>query len=146
MNYQKNDQTNGSITNTGGYANPTGGYANPTGGYANPTGGYAKPNWRSKALPREVKPSTSLCIPRMEASVSRDYIYSVFNQLNIGHIEQMNEIPLRNERDFKRILLRIRLNNSDTANTVVKFLKEKGYVNIVHNMPWFWKLVEGGPR
>lgn len=106
--------------------------------------GNIQTNWRSKALPREVKPSTSLCIPRMEASVSRDYIYSVFNKLNIGHIDQLNEIPLRNERDFKRVLLRIRLNNSDTANTVGRFLKEKGYVNIVHDMPWFWKLVPAG--
>jgi len=109
-----NNQTNGIINTTGECIRPKDYIQSKD--YIRLKDNYA--GWRSKALPR---PSTSLCIPRMEASVSRDYIYSVFNQLNIGHIEQMNEIPLRNEKDFKRILLRIRLNNSETANTVGRF-------------------------
>ena len=96
-----------------------------------------------KALPRVSKHSISLCIPRMEASVTRDYIYSVFNTLNVGHIEQLSEIPLRNECDFKRIILYIRLNCSDKAIAMKESLKDRGYVNIVHNMPWFWKVVRG---
>ena len=94
-----------------------------------------------KVLPRPKPIVTALCIPRMELSVSRDYIYSIFNRLNVGHIEHLNEIPLRNESDHKRVILRIRWNQSPTAINMRQFLNEKGYVNIVYDMPWFWKVV-----
>ena len=97
-------------------------------------------NYR-QALPKQVKSNISLCIPRMESKVSRDYIYNVFNTLNIGHIDSLREIPLRNEENYKRIILRIGLNNSNTANTMKQFLLDKGYVNIVHDMPWYWRVV-----
>ena len=94
-----------------------------------------------KVLPRPKPIVTALCIPRMDVSISRDYIYSIFNRLNVGHIEHMNEIPLRNESDYKRVILRIRWNQSPTAMNMRQFLSEKGYVNIVYDMPWFWKVV-----
>ena len=99
--------------------------------------------FHNNALPRVTKYTTSLCIPRMDASISRDYIYNIFNILNVGHIEYINEIPLRNEADYKRIIIRIRFNTSDKANVMKEFLDTRGYFNIVHDMPWFWRVLKG---
>lgn len=86
---------------------------------------------------------TSICIPRIESSICREYIYTTFQNLKIGHIERMNEIPLRNDPTHKRIIIRIRLNNSELAYDIKHYLDELGSVKIVHNMPWFWKVVKG---
>lgn len=87
---------------------------------------------------------TSICIPRMESSISREYIYTTFHQLNIGHIDKLTEILLRNDPTYKRILLKIRLNNSKTAFDIKEFLEKSGSVKIVYNMPWYWKVVPTG--
>lgn len=84
---------------------------------------------------------TSICIPRMESSISREYIYSTFRQLNIGHIDKLTEIPLRNDATYKRIILRLRLNNTKNAFDIKEFLEKSGSVKIVYNMPWYWKVV-----
>ena len=84
-----------------------------------------------------------ICIPRIESSINREYIYNTFHKLKIGYIEKLNEIPLRNEPTHKRIIIRIKLNNSETAYDIKNFLDELGSVKIVHNMPWFWRVVRG---
>lgn len=87
---------------------------------------------------------TSICIPRMESSISREYIYTKFQQLNIGRIDKLTEIPLRNDSSYKRIILKLKLNNSKNAFDIKEFLEKSGSVKIVYNMPWYWKVVPTG--
>ena len=44
----------------------------------------------------------SLCIPRMESTISKDYIVSIINKLNICHIYKIYENPLRGDITKKR--------------------------------------------
>ena len=89
----------------------------------------------------------SICIPRVEQSLSRDYIYSIFEKLDVGSIDTMTEIPLRNDPTHKRILIRIRWNNKNEASSKLQEqLKTTGSIKLVHDMPWYWKIVSTHPQ
>ena len=91
----------------------------------------------------EQKENISLCIPRMEANVPKDYIYDKIKNLKIGHIQKMTETPHRNDPSLKRILMRISYNekNKIKINNLESKLEEHGSIKYVYNMPWYWKIV-----
>jgi hypothetical protein len=84
-----------------------------------------------------------LCIPRMEMTTPKQYIFTTLCKLNWGHISILNEIPLRNEPTQKRILIRVKWdpNASEYKSRILK----GDSVKLVHNInsPWFWKIVLG---
>ena len=88
----------------------------------------------------EMKIST-VCIPRVENTISKEYVKTKFVNLNIGKILSVQEIPLYKESDYKRIIIKIKWNytNEITQKIQNKFT-ESGMVNIVYNSPWFWKV------
>jgi hypothetical protein len=86
--------------------------------------------------------SYSLCIPRVDASISKDYIYKTISKLKFGYIQNIIEIPLRNDPSYKRIIIKLFWNdNEPRIMTIKKNLYELGSLKIVHNMPWYWKVV-----
>jgi hypothetical protein len=85
---------------------------------------------------------TSLCIPRIESTINKEYVLSIFNKLDIGIISRIHEIPLRYNQDFKRIIISIKLNTTEKSLTVQKLINENKSVKVVHDMPWYWKVVK----
>jgi hypothetical protein len=85
---------------------------------------------------------TSLCIPRIEETVKKDYIFKVFQKLKIGYIQRIIEIPLRNDTKHKRIIILLQLN---TINPIAQMIEERVSKNesikLVYDMPWYWKIV-----
>lgn len=86
------------------------------------------------------RPILSLCIPRIETTVTTNSIMKTFSNLNLGEIEKIKELPLRNDNKHKRVL--ITLITNDTADSLfMKDLIEKNEtVKIVYDMPWYWKV------
>ena len=85
---------------------------------------------------------TPLCIPRVDASVMIEYIKKKINGLNIGHIREIREIPLRNDPTHKRILMRFYWKEQNSRSLELqRQMEELGSLKVVHNMPWYWKLV-----
>ena len=85
---------------------------------------------------------TPLCIPRVDSSVTIDYIKKKINGLNIGHIREIREIPLRNDPTHKRILMRFYWKEQNSRSLELqRKMEELGSLKVVHNMPWYWKLV-----
>ena len=86
---------------------------------------------------------TILCIPRMEIATPKQYILSTLCKLNWGNISIMNEIPLRNEPNHKRIMIKVKwdLSSSDIKTRI----QDGNSIKLVHdiNSPWFWKIVQG---
>lgn len=83
-----------------------------------------------------------LCIPRIENSVTKEFIVNVFKKLKIGAIEQISEIPLRNDNKHKRVLIKIRWSEeSENAKTMMNRLSNEEAVKVVYEFPWFWKVV-----
>ena len=83
----------------------------------------------------------SICIPRMENDIKKEQIKSVFKKLNIGYIERITEIPLKNDEEHKRVIIRMKWNNTEQSKNIQTRLINGEPVNIVYELPWFWKIV-----
>jgi hypothetical protein len=83
-----------------------------------------------------------LCIPQIRSVISKQYIFSIFCKLNIGYIEKINEIPNKSKPDFKRIIIKIKKNESnDRAVFIWNRLLEGKDIKFVYSDPWYWKIV-----
>jgi hypothetical protein len=83
----------------------------------------------------------------METSISKEYIYKIISSLHLGKIDRITEIPLRNNTDYKRIIIKLQWNNTEeTSINLKKQLETFGSLKIVHNMPWYWKVVSTHPQ
>jgi hypothetical protein len=84
-----------------------------------------------------------LCIPRMECAVPKDYILQIFQKLKIGKIDSIQEIPLHNGTQYKRIIVKVHWNLQNIrAQNIHKRLSQDKSIKIVHSMPWYWLCVK----
>jgi hypothetical protein len=87
--------------------------------------------------------TTIMCIPRIDTTIPSQYIQSCFENKNIGHIERIIELPHKNNPTQKRIILHVTLQEtSENAKIIKERFSQKQDVKLVHNFPWFWKIVE----
>ena len=88
-----------------------------------------------------LKSYSSICIPRVDTNIKRRYIYDIINKLQIGDIENINEIPLRNDPHHKRVIITMKW---DVTSDLTKYMQDKfdeiGSVKVVHDTPWYWKI------
>lgn len=83
----------------------------------------------------------SICIPRVESTITKEYITNIIQKTRLFTIDLINEIPLRNDPTHKRILMKIRWNRrSDDAINAENRLVEEGNIKLVYDMPWYWKI------
>ena len=81
-----------------------------------------------------------LCIPRIENITTREYIAKIFTKLNIGKIEQISEIPLRNDAKHKRVIIKVNWTENENTNFIQSRLEKNKSVKVVHDFPWYWKV------
>jgi uncharacterized membrane protein YhiD involved in acid resistance len=89
----------------------------------------------------------SICIPRIDIEQTKEYIMEKFQQLDIGQILSIKEIPLRNDNKHKRIIILILL-YQDKQQSVELYnrLKNNETIKLVYEMPWYWKIVSTSPQ
>ena len=92
--------------------------------------------------------SSSICIPRVESTISKEYIKTILSNLNIGIINRIIEIPLRNDNTHKRIIINLNWNKTQKSINMQKTLTKSGSIKLVYNNnePWFWKIVNTNPQ
>jgi len=87
-------------------------------------------------------PSTTICIPRVEATMSRNYIEDIISNMKIGLIETIREIPLHKDIRHKRVIIKIRWDTKNVkTHQILTSMKDNGSVNLVYDMPWYWKVL-----
>lgn len=82
----------------------------------------------------------SLCIPRIETTVTKNTILKTFNNLNLGEIEKIKELPLRNDNKHKRVLITLITNDTEDSLFMKDRIEKHETVKIVYDMPWYWKV------
>lgn len=86
--------------------------------------------------------SQEICIPRMENNISKDYIYQIFKKLDIGKIINIQETPLYNDTEFKKVMLRVKWNTQiPKISNIMDQLNNGKSIKLVHSEPWYWKIV-----
>lgn len=88
---------------------------------------------------------SSICIPRIDTNISKEYIYNKLCSLQIGRIEKFVEIPLKNDPTHKRIIIKLKWNNENKAINIKNTLETNGSIKLVYDMPWYWKMVPAQP-
>ena len=82
----------------------------------------------------------SICIPRIDSSIPKSLIIKTFENLNIGKLEGVIEIPFKDSNKYKRIIVKIEWNDSDKSKYILERFRDGNNVKIVYNFPspWFW--------
>jgi len=85
--------------------------------------------------------NNNLCIPKIENIIDEQYIRQIFTKSNIGFITSYREIPWRENKEFKRIILHVYWNKNHEQFLVFQDLLAKGKcINLVHKFPSIWKI------
>lgn len=87
---------------------------------------------------KEGKKMHSICIPRIDATVSKSFIFDVFCRMKIGYIEKIYEIPIKSDTNYKRVFLKVKWNNTKTAQYFQTRFDKGENIKVVHSMPWYW--------
>lgn len=67
-------------------------------------------------------------------------ILSTFQNLNIGEIDCVVEIPFKDAPKYKRIIVKLQWNASENAKFMLERFQDGKNVKIVYNsqLPWYW--------
>lgn len=80
----------------------------------------------------------SICIPRMDVNVSKKYIFNVFRNMKVGYIENIVEVPVKSDSQFKRVFIKIKWNKSAMSNYINERFNSNQNIKVVHALPWYW--------
>jgi hypothetical protein len=80
-----------------------------------------------------------LYIPKVENTLSNDYIKQIFSLLGI--VKKINEIQYAK---YKKIFIHILLNTSEQSIDLQTTLENRHSVKLVYSMPWYWTCYEYG--
>lgn len=104
-------------------------------------GGGGRDAVNSEATGRISIDTGHLCIPRIDSSIKKEYIFKKICDMKIGYIQKFVEIPLKNNPQYKRILFKVLWNNDSKTTSIKERLNEDKPIYIVYNKPWFWRIV-----
>ena len=82
---------------------------------------------------------TTLDISNLEKNVSKYYVKSIMNKLNMGFIVSMVEKPMKHDKMRKKIVIRTELN----PQCPIQDMNYGDSLNVVHRMGEpFWKILK----
>ena len=55
----------------------------------------------------------TMCIPRVENLIPKEFIYKKLCKINAGKIKHIIEKPLKKEKNFKRLLIKMTINQNN---------------------------------
>jgi len=82
----------------------------------------------------------TLCIPRILSNVTKEYIRDTINNFNLGTIEHIDIIKNKNLSN-KAFIHFSKWNSGGNADIAKERLLNGKDIKIIHNEPWFWKIV-----
>lgn len=100
----------------------------------------------------------TLCILRTHKNIREERIFAVFRQLNLGWIGKIDMVPKKNveknpdgtenTKEFVRVFIHFTkwFTNNRQTQQVLERLDSEGFVKIVYDEPWFWKVTKYVPR
>jgi hypothetical protein len=84
-----------------------------------------------------------LFIPRVFTNISKEKIYNIFDNLNMGEIDKVDIVKKTdyNNKEFNKVFIHYKQwNDSENAETVRNKLLNGGEVKVIYDNFWFWKV------
>ena len=88
----------------------------------------------------------NLCIPRVLNTIDEKQIRKLFESLKFGEIDKVLVIRKKNEKYNIAFVYYKKWYETDNAVRALDRLTNNKEIKIVHNSPWFWKVVKTEPR
>ena len=84
-----------------------------------------------------------ICIPRVENNIHREYIYKKIKKINAGKIESFVEKPLKSEKRFKKIFIKMKIDPLNAMGAYILDHFSKGQcIKLVYHHEHYWRLLE----
>tara|TARA_B110001454_G_scaffold219050_1_gene249524 strand:+ start:2430 stop:2720 length:291 start_codon:yes stop_codon:yes gene_type:complete len=78
-----------------------------------------------------------ICIPKVRRTISKKYIFNIFNKFNFGEIQR---IDLVKKYDTQRAFIHYNYwNDNEKISQIKKWLIEGNDIKIIYDEPWYWK-------
>lgn len=99
----------------------------------------------------------TLCISRTHKNIRQERIFAVLRQLNLGWVGKIDVVPKKiveknpdgteSSKEFVRVFIHFTkwFNNRQTKQFLER-LDSEGFVHIIYDEPWFWKVTKHVPR
>jgi hypothetical protein len=84
----------------------------------------------------------TMCIPRVDNVTHKDFVYQILCKIKAGKIKKIVEKPLKNEKNYKRLLIKMAINenNQNGAYILDRFSKGEN-IKVVYDNQEYWRLV-----
>ena len=79
----------------------------------------------------------TLCIPKVNISISKKYIFNIFNKFDFGKIQRIDLIRKQNTQ--RAFIHYDYWNNNEKISQIKGWLLEGKDIKIIYNDPWYWK-------
>lgn len=81
----------------------------------------------------------TLCIPRVSKETLLNDIIKKISSIKIGTIYKIFELPIRNQEDYKKIIIIIEF-KGERGKELEKILEEGKSIKLIYKEPWYWKV------
>jgi hypothetical protein len=100
----------------------------------------------------------TLCISRTHKNIRQERIFAVLRQLNLGWVGKIDMVPKKiveknpdgteTTKEFVRVFIHFTrwFTNNHQTRQFLDRLDSEGFVHIVYDEPWFWKVTKYVPR
>ena len=100
----------------------------------------------------------TLCISRTHKNMREQRIFAVFRQLNLGWVGKIDMVPKKiveknpdgteHTKEFVRVFIHFTkwFTNNRQTQQFLERLDSEGFVHIIYDEPWFWKVTKYVPR
>jgi hypothetical protein len=100
----------------------------------------------------------TLCISRTHKNIRQERIFAVLRQLNLGWVGKIDMVPKKiveknpdgteSSKEFVRVFIHFTkwFTNNRQTQQFLERLDSEGFVHIVYDEPWFWKVTKYVPR
>lgn len=100
----------------------------------------------------------TLCISRTHKNIRQERIFAVLRQLNLGWVGKIDMVPKKiveknpdgtdTTKEFVRVFIHFTrwFTNNHQTRQFLNRLDSEGFVRIVYDDPWFWKVTKYVPR
>lgn len=96
----------------------------------------------------------TLCISRTHKNIRRERIFAVLRQLNLGWVGKIDMVPKKivekkpdgteSTKEFVRVFIHFTkwFTNNRQTQQFLERLDSEGFVHIIYDEPWFWKVTK----
>lgn len=84
----------------------------------------------------------TLCIPRIKQNCTKSFIRNTVNKCKFGEIQSIVERPLRNDKKYKKVIIRLVVDKYSKNGTYLLYNTDNGNpIKIVYNDFEYWRLI-----